>query len=533
MAKTAILAVRIISDATKAAKGFQQAETSTAKFERRLGTTTKVAGLATGALGLLALKARSQASALQQSSGAVDAVFGKQAASIKKLSKQAGDSLGLARSDYQQMAAVFGSQLKNMGVAQAALVPQTDKLLKLGGDLAATYGGSTADAVAALGSLLRGERDPIEEYGVGIKQADINARLAAKGQDKLTGAQRKAAETEATLFLLNKQTAAAQGQRAREYNTDAAQAERATAKLKNAGAKLGTTLLPVFTKASTYAANLAGFVENNSKTTLRLVGVVGALAAAVFVINGAYKAYQATLAAVEVIKKLSVITTAAQTAGQYALGTAWLVGRVAALAYATSIRLITAAMKANPIGLIITALTVVGGLLVLAYKKSDTFRGIVQAAGRAGAAALGWIVSKASSVISWFGKLGPAASKAKDIGVKAFKLYITPITLVIDAVKKLIGWIGKIKFPKVPKAISKLGGLLGGGGERDRPHAPGGTVPAQGRGGPGGGGFFTPTGGSVSAGNVYIEVNGALDPVAVAKQIQQLLARQGVRVGVA
>src|SRR4029077_17622360 len=61
------------------------------------------------------------------------------------------------------------------------LGPQTDDLINLGADLAATYGGTTSEAVSALSALLRGERDPIERYGVSLKQADVDAQLLATG----------------------------------------------------------------------------------------------------------------------------------------------------------------------------------------------------------------------------------------------------------------------------------------------------------------------------------------------------------------
>lgn len=195
-------------------------------------------------------------------------------------------------------------------------------------------------------------------------------------------------------------------------------------------------------------------------------------------------------------------------------------------------RILNAAMRANPIGLLITALLIAVGLFTLAYKKSSTFRGIVQATGRAGAAAVGWIVDKAKSLLGWFGKLGPAVSKGKDIAVGAFKLYIKPITSLLDLIKKVVGWIKNIKFPKPPKWLSKVGGFVGLGGGDDGPHAPGGRMPPGGRGGPGDGGLFTTFGGSGSGFGtlVQIEVTGAIDPVSTAKQIAKLLRQQNIRV---
>lgn len=498
MAAKAVLAVEIVSDATKGARGFAQMETSSQKFERRMGTATKAAGGTLLAIGALGAKARNEASSLQQSSGAVEAAFGRQAKAIKKASRAAAGDLGLAKSEYQQMAAVLGSQLSNLGTAQDQLVPKTKSLIQLGGDLAATFGGKTSDAVEALSSLMRGERDPIERYGVSIKQADIEAQLLAKGQGKLTGAARKQAEAEATLALLTKQTAKAQGQRRRETGSDAQAAEVATAKMKNAFATLGAIVLPVTAAIATSLADVAGWVDRNQKLALLAIGVVGTLAAAVLVLNGAYKAYKAVQSAV----------TAAQLA-------------------------FNVVMAANPVVLVVLAVIALGAAFVLAYKKSETFRTIVQAVGRGAAAALGWIVDKAKAVGTWITKLGPAATKAKDIGVAAFKLYTKPIQVVIDLVEKLIGWLGKIKFPKVPKAISSLGGLFGGeGGPDHHPRAVGGSVPAQGRGGPGGGGFSVLAGGGFAGANVaYIQINGVIDSVSAGREVEKVLRRNGVRLG--
>jgi hypothetical protein len=52
-------------------------------------------------------------------------------------------------------------------------------------------------------------------------------------------------------------------------------------------------------------------------------------------------------------------------------------------AYAVVQRVLNMVMRANPIGLVITAITLLVGALILAYKKSDTFRAIVDKAFKA------------------------------------------------------------------------------------------------------------------------------------------------------
>lgn len=85
---------------------------------------------------------------------------------------------------------------------------------------------------------------------------------------------------------------------------------------------------------------------------------------------------------------------------------AMLAAAVAANVMAVAQRVLNAAMRANPIGLVITALVLLGTGLVLAYKKSETFRNIVNGAFNA-------VKSVASAVLSFFtGTLWPGIQRA-------------------------------------------------------------------------------------------------------------------------
>lgn len=194
------------------------------------------------------------AAELEQAVGAVDAVFKDQAGAIHEWGQASAQAMGLSTKEYLEFATLVGAQLKNMGIPMDEVGERTNWLITLGADLAAQFGGSTADAVSALSSLLRGERDPIERYGVGIKQADINARLAAQGLDGLTGSAARQAEIMATLELLTEQTADAQGTFGRESETLMNQQQRLRAEFENVQAALGMQLLPVLTEVMTFVA---------------------------------------------------------------------------------------------------------------------------------------------------------------------------------------------------------------------------------------------------------------------------------------
>lgn len=248
--KSTALTVRILGDAKPLARELDRAEKSTGGFSSKLGKLGGLAaagfGAAAVAVGGIAVKAFEAASALQQSTGAVESVFGKQAAAIEKFADRAATAVGLSENAYKELAAVIGAQLGNAGFAGEKLTGQTDELIEMGADLAATFGGTTADAVSALSSALKGELDPLERYGVGLKQAEISSILAARGQDKLTGTALKNAQAQAVLDSIYDQTGSSVGAFAKESDSAAGSQQRLSAKFENIMATLGEKLLPVF-----------------------------------------------------------------------------------------------------------------------------------------------------------------------------------------------------------------------------------------------------------------------------------------------
>lgn len=574
MARTATLAIKIIADATKAAKGLQGAGSEVSKFDQRMQKANRGALAVVGGLAAVGTAAFKEANELQQASGAVESVFGKQANAVHQLAKSAADNFGLSRAEYSQTAAVFGAQLKNMGISAGKLVPTTDKLIGLGSDLAATFGGSTADAVSAIGALMRGEADPIERYGVSIKQTDINARLAAQGQDKLTGAAKRTAETEARLALLMEQTADAQGQRAREADTAASRQEVAMAKLKNAGAALGTILLPVVASIAEKFAALAGFVERNATAFQTGAVVVGAFAAAIIATNAAVNAYRATMVAVTAAK---AVYTTVTTGGTVALKAQAVASKAAAAAQ----WLLNAAMTANPIGLVIAAVALLVAGFVLAYKKSETFRKIVKAVMKAARDAVGWVVTRLKDLYGWFASKVPGALNAmkraasivfqavtaqprlvisvvrnlyrwfaehvpnamrsmRDRGVKLIGALTKPISTVVSWVQALIDRIRNISWPSPPEWMRKLGSGLGSlfgsyhgpGGGASSAYAPAVfAAPGELKAAAGGGSVVRRLGGGSSGPTVQIIVQGAVDPISTARQIRRILDRADLATG--
>ena len=240
-------------------KGSKAAQKDLMKLGKQFDAYAKKATRAVGLVAVAAASAAAKigkdsvmaASDVAQQFGALEAVFGKNAEQLKDFSKSMVE-YGLSTADAARYAALLGTQLKGLGMEESDAIARTKELQILAADLAATYGGTTADAVAALSSTFKGEYNPIERYGVAIRKSDITARLAAQGLKGLTGETLKAAEAQAAYELIMLKTTAAQGQSGREFNTLAAQLQRLRASYTNITASLGEALLPVVQEFANY-----------------------------------------------------------------------------------------------------------------------------------------------------------------------------------------------------------------------------------------------------------------------------------------
>lgn len=187
-----------------------------------------------------------EASNLEQSIGAVESIFGEASTAIFQFGETSAESVGLATSQFNQLSATIGAQLQTFGFGAAEAAVETQNLIALSADLAATFGGPVSDAVAAVGSLLRGETNPIERFGVAMNQASIQAHALEIG---LIPANRQLTIQEravAALDLLYQQTTTSQGQFARESDTTAGLMERLSAAFQDAQAEIGEALVPAF-----------------------------------------------------------------------------------------------------------------------------------------------------------------------------------------------------------------------------------------------------------------------------------------------
>lgn len=544
---TARIIIDIAVNAQRAAADVTSAAGSMDSLRSSVGQLAVPAGIAVAAIVAVGKSAADSASTTQQAMGAVDSVFGASAAKVKDWAAGSAEAVGLSTSAYGQLASVAGASLKSMGLSTDQAADATGNMITLGADLAATFGGTTADAVSALTSALRGEADPAERLGLKLNQTTVAARMAADGTDKLTGTALDAAKAQTIMALATEQAAGANGQFARESGTAAGAQEIANAQFENAKSAMGESLLPVVTALSEAMGTLAQWVSENTGLVTGIVVAVLALAAGVLAVNAAL---------------------AVASAAQAVWNGLQLVGKAATAAYTAAQWLFNAAMTANPIGLVIVAVVALIAGFVLLWTKCDGFRqffidmantisavwatawGAIKSAA---SAVLDWIKSAASAVGSFISGVWDGIKSAAATAWDAIRAIVSP---VIDAIKSALQTLGSIAsgiwngmktaVDAVKRAIDAvisairsaiswasnlaskipfIGGIFGqsaapaGQGVRVTAAPSLSRFGASSRAVAGGGGGPT------------IVVQGALDPVAVARQIRALLVAQDRRTG--
>jgi hypothetical protein len=179
---------------------------------------------------------------LQRNLAGLSTIFGDSTSEMIKFS-EAGVLLGMSTAEAAKATTFIGSVMKQSGFAMSENIVFTKKLVTLGADLAATYGYDVQEALTGMTALFRGEYDPIEKFGVAIKQAQVNALLASEGLKGLTGTALLNAQQLARMKLLLEATADAQGAVARQSNTLAVSQGQLAATFTNLKASLGNNLI--------------------------------------------------------------------------------------------------------------------------------------------------------------------------------------------------------------------------------------------------------------------------------------------------
>jgi hypothetical protein len=338
----------------------------------------------------------------------------------------------------------ISTQGKLLGVTDDELRPAIAKLATQTGDLKkAQEGASLAmDIAAATGKPLSAVTDALAKAYGG------NTKALAKLDPKLKGLITDGLDAEGAMSVLADTFGGAATTKA---NTAEGQFQRLSVSLAETKETIGAALLPIIEKVLPYLTKLGDWAANNTGAFLTIAGVIGGIAAAVLIVNGAIAAWTA-------------ITTAA-TAVQAAFN---------------------AVLALNPITLIVLGIGLLIAALVAAYFKFEGFRKVVDSVfkfiGNAVSGSIDLIKSYFTGVLGFykamfngiaslwnntFGKLSfRIPSFVPGIGGKGFDVPNIPMLaeggIISQATLAVVGESG----PEAVIPLDRMGefGMGGGGG---------------------------------------------------------------------
>ena len=241
-----------------AVQGIANAQKQFQQLGKSVGGVGKAAGLAAvsfagflaGVKGAdFAISAIAGARDLERNLAGLKTVFDDVTPQMTEFSKGAVD-LGLSMSEAAKASTFIGSVLKQSGFSIQETADLTEELTRLATDLSITYGYDVQEALLGMTALFRGEYDPIEKFGVAMKQSEINSELAAQGLNHLEGAERRFAEQQIRVNLLMERSADAQGAMARQSGTLAVEQLKLAATFGNVRDTVAESLLPVMADLS-------------------------------------------------------------------------------------------------------------------------------------------------------------------------------------------------------------------------------------------------------------------------------------------
>ena len=360
-----------------------------------------------------------------------------------------GHSTTEAKNTYSDLNAVLGDTGQAVEAAQhIALIADNEKemneLTHIGTGIFATFGQSLPleglfEAVnhsASLGEVQGSLADSLEWSGITVE--DFNEKL-----EKCTTEEQRQDLIMKTL----KDTYGKAGDQYKETNKDVMEANKAQERLTDAFAELGRISEPILT---TIKNAVASFVEAAAPKLEALIQKVKDVKTWVQENEQTIKNWGAAIAGASVtiglfllILNWSKIMTAAKTA---------------LMAVRTAVLLFNAALKANPIGLVVSLIAGLVTAFVLLWKNNEDFRkfwiDLWAKIKSACASASEWIKEKLDSIGKTAKKVGEWFGDIKDSAVKSFDDAWKSVKKVIDKITGLFPLnIGKIfdniKIPKI------------------------------------------------------------------------------------
>jgi hypothetical protein len=412
----ATIRIAILANAAKARAELDSVTQRSSKLKDAFKAGAAAAGVAAGAFAVSAVK---QAADLNETLNKSSVIFGKNAKAMETWAGDAARTVGLSKQAALETAAGFGDMFSQIGFGQDQSAKLSQSTVQLAADLGSFNNLGTDEVLDKISGAYRGEYDALQALIPNISAARVEQEALALSHKK-TGKELTAQDKALAINnILSKDGARAVGDFAKTSSGAANQQKILRAEFDNLSAGVGQRLLPVLNTGLVVLGKLITLAGNPAFQVAAVA--VGVLAGAVYAVNAAAKIYTATQAALNIV------------------------------------------MSLNPIGLVVLAVVALVAAIVIAYKKSETFRRIVDAVGAALLSAGKKAVEFVTKAIAYIKTL-PDRIKAEFNRVKTLLTGLGGDLVagfkkgISDKWGAFTGWI-EAQVNKIPLAVRKVLGI--------------------------------------------------------------------------
>lgn len=395
-------------------KAVNNAVDDTGKKTSKMGDSIKGAtSMAAGAFAAFGAVALVQLANTAKNLDAMDVkaktVFQEQLPMMQNWAEENRKAFGASSREVVQMGANLADLLKPMGFTSDQAANMSKEILDLSGALARWTGGTrtAAEVSDILADAMLGETDGLKGLGIAISAADVEARLAAKGQKELEGAALAQAEAVAVQELIMEKSTDAQKAWADGGKAAAEAQNSATSNLAETTERLAQAIQPAYEWLVKFLADAVVWIEQNKELAIAL----GATAVAIWAVN--------------------------------------------------------IAMNANPIVLLITFIGLLVGAIIWLWENSEGFRNFWINIWEGIVSTTDWAVNFVKDIFNglvWFfteTSIGKLIAEGFKMARDAIITVIDAIKWLIDRIKDAIGW-AKSLFDGVMKAVGAGNRMAGG-----------------------------------------------------------------------
>ena len=280
-------------------------------------------------------------------------------------------------------------------------------MVKLAADLSSFNNISVEDSLNALRSGLSGETEPLKRFGIALNETTLKNKAFAMGFGEIKGVMDPAIKAQVTYALVMEQTTLAQGDYARTASGTANTMKTLTAKFQDAKVAIGNALMPAFRALLAVLDLLIPVLEAIGKFWTDNADAIKMYMA--IVLTGV-TAFYAVRTAIVVTKTVMI----AYTAVTKAMAAGHTLASIAAFNLKTAMFILNGVIRANPVGLIVTAIMALGAAFIYAWKHSETFRGVVIKVAQAVAGAFAKVIEILGKFFGMLGKV-PGMGWAKGV----------------------------------------------------------------------------------------------------------------------